>query len=196
MEARRPADEIRPLLEGGAAGELGVFEVLDAGEVLIDEGGIGQRPQVLRRLQFRGIGRQKEQMHLLGMRGHPQLDAGGLPAGPIEDEHDLFGGTGPHLARERGQFHLKDRDTAGGGQRGQMKDRPTGGGMDTADEGAPGEAVLHRGGGALPDWRPDPPEQRLQTDPLVVGGPHAPQLDLGSRKRGGDRLQQRSSLFF
>jgi hypothetical protein len=176
-------------LEGGAAGELSVFEVLDAGEVLIDEGGIGQRPEMLSRLQFRGIGRQKEQMHLVGQ---PQLDAGGFPAGPIEDEHDLFGGTGPDLARERGQFHLKDRDTDGGWQMGQMKDRPTRGGMDKADAGAPGEAVLHSGGGALPDWRPDPPEQRLQTDPLFVGGP---QLDLGNRKRGGDRLQERPSLF-
>src|SRR5258708_39660491 len=146
VEARRGADDIRPLLEGGAAGELSVFEVLDAGEVLIDEGGIGQRPEMLSRLQFRGIGRQKEQMHMVG---HPQLDAGGFPAGPIEDEHDLFGGTGPHLARERGQFHLKDRDTDGGWQMGQMKDRPTRGGMDQADEGAPGEAVLDAGNGPL-----------------------------------------------
>jgi len=175
-------------LEGGAAGELGVFEVLDAGEVLIDEGGIGQRPEMLSRLQFGGIGRQKEQMPMVG---HAQLDAG-VPAGPIEDEHDLFSGTGPDLARERGQVHLKDRDTEGGWQMGQMKDRPTRGGMDKADEVAPGEAVLHSGSGALPDWRPDPPEQRLQTDPMFVGGP---QLDLGSRKRGGDRLQERSSLF-
>jgi len=32
------------------------------------------------------------------MLGHAQLDAG-MPARPIEHQHDLLGGTGPRLAR-------------------------------------------------------------------------------------------------
>lgn len=50
MEAGGRANEIRPLLEGGAASELGVFEILDGSEVLVDQRGVGQRPQVLGRL--------------------------------------------------------------------------------------------------------------------------------------------------
>jgi hypothetical protein len=62
------------------------------------------------------------------------------PAGAIQDEDDLLGGSSAHLARELGQFNFKDGDADG---RGQMKDGPPRGGMDEADEVAPGEAVLH-----------------------------------------------------
>jgi hypothetical protein len=40
------------LLEGNTALELGIFQVLDGGEVLVDQCGVGQRPQVLSGLQF------------------------------------------------------------------------------------------------------------------------------------------------
>ena len=50
VEAGGRADEIRPALEGSTAGELRVFQVLDGGEVLVDQRGVGQRPQVLGRL--------------------------------------------------------------------------------------------------------------------------------------------------
>ncbi len=50
MEAGGRANEIRSVLKRDAASELRVFQVLDAGEVLVDEGSIGQWPQVLGRL--------------------------------------------------------------------------------------------------------------------------------------------------
>lgn len=53
MEAGRGADEIRPRLESGVAGEVDVFQVLDAGEVSIHKGGVGQRLQMVSGLQFR-----------------------------------------------------------------------------------------------------------------------------------------------
>src|SRR5215469_9287232 len=56
-----------------------------------DQGVVGQRPQVLGRLQLRGVGRQEEQMDVLG---HAQVHAG-MPARLIEDEHDLLLGTPP-----------------------------------------------------------------------------------------------------
>jgi len=39
-------------LEGETAGELCVFKVLDGGKVLVDQGGVGQRPHVLGGLQL------------------------------------------------------------------------------------------------------------------------------------------------
>ena len=92
MKAGGRADLLGVALQLGAAGELRVFEFLDRDEVPIDQDRVGERPQVLGRLQFGGIGWQKEQMHMVG---HAQLDAGRFPAGPIEHQHDLLGGTGP-----------------------------------------------------------------------------------------------------
>ncbi len=101
VQARRGADEIRPLLERGAVRELGIFEILTAGEVLVDQRRIGQWPQVFSGLQLgRGRG-QKEQMDMLG---HAQLDAGGFPARPIKHQHDWLAGTGSRLACELRQL--------------------------------------------------------------------------------------------
>ncbi|HKW22359.1 MAG TPA: hypothetical protein VJO13_13335 [Ktedonobacterales bacterium] len=48
------------MLEIGAASELGVFELLNGGKMLVDQAGIGERPEVLGGLQFRRIRRQEE----------------------------------------------------------------------------------------------------------------------------------------
>jgi hypothetical protein len=68
VKAGGRADEVGLLLEGGAPRELDIFEFLDASEVAVDEGRVSQRPQVLGGLQFRGIGWQEEQVHVVG---HP-----------------------------------------------------------------------------------------------------------------------------
>ena len=111
MKARRRADLLGVALQLGAAGELRVFEFLDRDEVPIDQDRVGERPQVLGRLQFGGIGWQKEQMHMVG---HAQLDAG-VPAGAGEHKHDLLGRTGSHCSREGGQLDFKERDAHAGG---------------------------------------------------------------------------------
>ena len=186
MEAGRRTDEIGPRLQGGAVGELGVFEVLDAGEMLVDECSVGQGPEMFGGLQFGRVRGQKEQVDVLG---DPEVDAG-MPARPIEHQHDLLGGTGSRLASELGQLHLKHRDAHGGGQ---MKERPTGGGMDEADEVAPGKAVLHHCHWPLTDRRPDAPQERFQADAMLIG---RPQLHLGVWERRRHRLQQRPYFFF
>ena len=114
------------------------------------------------------------------MLGHPQADAG-MPAGAVEHEHNLLGGARPCLTCERGELGFKDRDTDGGGQ---MEEGPSGGGMDEADQVAPGEAMPHHGNGALADRGPDAPQQRFEADAMFIGGP---QFDLRLRERGGDR---------
>jgi len=42
-------------LERGTARELRILQVLDGGKVLVDQRGIGQRPEVLRWLQLGGV---------------------------------------------------------------------------------------------------------------------------------------------
>lgn len=118
----------------------------------------------------------------------PEMDAG-MPPGAIEDEHDLLAGTRPCLMCKCGELHLKDGDTH---RRGQMKDGPSGGGMDEADEPAPGKAVLDQRHGSLAPRRPEAAQERLQADAMFVGGP---EFDLGVGKGGGDRLQQGPYLF-
>src|SRR5215469_11188239 len=61
MEASGRADELAVCLEGDAARGLDVFQLLYAGEVPIDQHRVGQRPQVLRRLQLWGVRRQEQQ---------------------------------------------------------------------------------------------------------------------------------------
>lgn len=185
MKTRRRADAIGSLLKYGAAGELGIFEILNRSEVLVDERGVGQRPQVLGRLQFGGIRRQKEQMDVVG---HAEFDAG-MPPRTIEHQHDLLGGTGSGLACKLREFHLKDGNTD---RRCQVEDRASGGGMHKPDQIAPGKAVLHRGDWPLTNWRPDLAEQWLQADTVFVGGPHF-NLRLGERVSDGP--YERAELF-
>ena len=52
----------RLLLQRGTARQLHLLQLLDTGEMVIDEDGIGQRPQMLGGLQFGGIRRQEQQM--------------------------------------------------------------------------------------------------------------------------------------
>jgi hypothetical protein len=100
VEQSSRADALALLLEHGTAGEL-----------LVDQGSVAQWSQVLGGLQFRGIGRQKEQV---GVLRHPQMDAG-VPASAIEHEHDLLGGTGPHLTCKLSEFDFEERDADGRG---------------------------------------------------------------------------------
>lgn len=117
------------------------------------------------------------------MLRHPQLNTG-MPACTIEHQHDLLAGTSAGLACEFGQFDLKDGDTDRGRQ---MKDRAPGGRMDKADEIAPSEAMLDRGNWTLPNRRPDPTEQRLEADAVLIG---RPQFDMRLGEGRSDCLEQ------
>lgn len=99
---------------------------------------------------------------------HAQLDAR-MPSRAIEHQDNLLGGTGQHLASERGQFHFKHGDTDGGRQ---MTDSPTGGRMDEADEVAPVVAVLHGRQRALAVEAPHFVQEGLQADAVLNDGLH------------------------
>ena len=53
----------------------------------IDESGVGYRPQMLSGLQLGRVGRQKEQVNVLG---HMQPHAG-MPSSTVEDQNNLLG---------------------------------------------------------------------------------------------------------
>ena len=181
MEQGGGADEIGACLQGDTALGLDVFEFVDAGEMPVGQHRVGQRPQVLRGLQLGGVGRQEQQMDVLG---HAQPQAF-VPAGTVEHEDDLFGRTGADLTGEGGQLHLEERDTDGGGQ---TKDGAPRGGMDEADEVTPVVAVLHRGRGPLPVETPDLVQDGLEANAVLI---RRPELDLGVGEGGRDRLDER-----
>jgi hypothetical protein len=73
VEALRPpskagggADEFPLPLEHDTACRLRVFQLLNRDKMAVDERGIGERPQMFRRLQFRRIRRQKQQVDVIG----------------------------------------------------------------------------------------------------------------------------------
>jgi len=177
MEAGRGADARGLTLQVGAAGELDVFELLDAGEMAVDQDRVGQRPQVLGGLQLRGVRREKKQVDMLG---HPQMDAG-VPTRPIQHQDNLLVRTGTRLARERGQLGFKHGDAYRGGQ---MKEGAPRGGMDEAHQIAPFEPVAYWGNRALANRRPDPAQQRFEANAMFVGGPELhPGVGKGGRHR-------------
>ncbi len=109
-----------------AAVGLHVLQFVDGGEVAVDERGVGERPQMFGGLQLRRVGRQEEQVDVLG---HTQPHAG-MPARTVEDEHNLLGQARADLLGERGQLHFKEGNAD---CRGELKDRAARGGMDEAD---------------------------------------------------------------
>ena len=185
VEPRGRPNEVGTRLEGDAARGLGVLELVDRSEMAVGQGRVGQRPQVLGRLQLGRIRRQEQPVDMLG---HPQLDAG-MPARAVQDEDDLLGGSSTHLSGEGGEFDLEERDAD---RRGQMKDRTAGGGVHEADEGAPVVAMLDGRGGPLPVKAPDLLEDRFQAEAVLVDGP---ELDARLRERGRHRLEERPNVF-
>lgn len=108
-ETRSRANEVAAPLQGDTASGLGVLQLIEVGEVAIDQDGVGQRPEVFGRLELRGIRRQEEEMHLLGdAQAHARV-----PARLIEHQHDLFGQPCSHLRREGGQLSFEELDADG-----------------------------------------------------------------------------------
>src|SRR5262245_58959831 len=119
MEALRP-----PRKEGGGAHHLrlglqrhtvlglGLLQLLDRGEMAIDQRRIGEGPQMLRRWEFWRVGWEEVEIEVVR---HAQAETG-MPTGPIQDEDDLLLGASSSLAREGGEFGFKERNAHRGGQ--------------------------------------------------------------------------------
>jgi hypothetical protein len=176
-EQRGGADARGLALQGGAAGKLRLVEGVQVSEVGVEERIIGQRPQVLGPLQLRGIVGQEQEMDVV-RHAQPQR---GMPARLVEHEHDLLPGAGADRLGEGAELGLKDRD---GGGRGQVPEGTARGRVHKADQIAPAKAVLHDGTGPLANRGPDPAEERLEADPVLV---QRPGLDLRLGEGGRDR---------
>jgi hypothetical protein len=188
METRGRAYQVGSGLQGDAAGGLGVFELVDRGEMAIGERCIGQRPEVFGGLELGRIRRQEEQVDVLR---DAHLNAG-VPAGAIQDEDDLLGGASTDLARELGQLDREERD---GDACRQMNDGAARGRVDKPDEVTPVVAVLDRRRGTPPVEAPDFLENGLQADAVLVSEVDRPALDACLRVRGRDCLDERPQLF-
>jgi len=105
-EPRRRADQIGVALQRDAALRLGVLQLLDSGEVPIDQHRVCQRPQVFSRLQLWRVRRQEQQVDILRYTHLGTV----MPARTVEHEHDLFGRTRAHLLSECLQLHREELD--------------------------------------------------------------------------------------
>jgi len=185
MEAGGGANEIGLRLQGDTACGLSVLEIVDRGEMPVGQDGVGERPEMLGGLQLGRVRRQEEQMHMLG-----DVEAGArVPARPIQEQHELFGGPRADLGSERRQLGLKERDIDGGGH---MKDGAARGGMDEADEVAPVVPMLDRREGALPIEAPDFVQDRFQANAVLVD---CPEFDGGLGEGGRDLAEEWTNVF-
>jgi hypothetical protein len=125
---------------------------------------VGQRPHPLRRLEFGGIGGQQFQVNAT-RDGH--LGAA-VPAGLIHHEHYLLGGPCPDLLGEMGQGAGEGRDID---RRHEQPVRRPRLGLHKPIDVLPLVAGPDAGAERLAPPRPDPPEDRLQPDAMLVGGP-------------------------
>jgi hypothetical protein len=183
VEERVSADEVGLLLEDKAALRLDLLQRGQIGEAHVGQGRIGQRPQMLRRLQFGGIGRQGDQVDALRER-----DGAGVPARAVEHERDAPPGTGSHVPGKGGE-HLGE---GGSGDRGQEPPLGlAGAGPDEAADVEPLVALLHRGDGPPSDRCPDASNKREQADTMLISGP---ELDLGAPMGGGNGLYGRTEV--
>ena len=168
MKERALANDLGLLLEGETALCLDRLQGGEVSESRVGERLVGQRPEMLGRLQFGRVGRQDEEVDALG-----DLDLfAGMPARPIEDEQDAFGEAYPHVPGEGGEDLPEEY------RRDRGKQPPLGlpgRGMDKATDMEPLVALLNRSDRPLADRCPDPPDQGQQPDAMLVGGP---ELDL------------------
>lgn len=131
-------------------------------EVFVDDGLIDVDPEGLGGLQLRGIGRQIDETDAVG-HGERQ----GVVAGAIENEDDDPVPSRPRLTGEERERVLEEFLVDAGRE---VPEALAGGRRDEGGDVEPFEAVVAAGDRALAAWRPDPTQDRLQPDAVLVGG--------------------------
>ena len=160
MEARFGSDCI--VVELATALCEGEIEIGEGFEVAVDEGLIEQRPEALGGLELGAVGRQVDELDAVGDGQANQA----VPAGIVEHEDDgalaaRTGGSG-----EGGEQGLEE---GFGDAVGEIPDDLARAGSDEGGHIKPFVAMVAEGDGALTDRRPDPPADRLQPEPVLVG---------------------------
>lgn len=158
--------------------------------MLVDQHGVGERPQMLSWLEFGGVGQQEQQVDMFG---HPHSRTV-MPVGTVQHQHNLFGWTRPDLMGEGFQLHREELDID---HRCQMPHHAPGGGMHKTDEVAPRIPMLDWSERLLGTLAGDSRqrsgllENRLEPDAMPIDGP---QLD-GRQWKGRCHLpKQRTQM--
>lgn len=162
MEAGLASDEIAVVGQGHApVGDDGV-EVIERLEVAVDDGFVDMDPEGFGGLQLGGVGRQEDEPDALG-HGERQ----GVVSGAVKDEDDDPVAAGAGLAGEEGEGALEELLADAGPE---IPEALAGGGRYEGGDVEPFEAVVAAGDRTLAPGRPDPTQDRLQADPVLVGG--------------------------
>lgn len=181
MESCLPADEVAVFAELDAVvGNDGV-ELAKGGEAPVGDRLVEVDPERFGGLQLEGIGRQIDEADAFGNRQARR----GAPAGAVEHEEDDAVAAGAGLAgeeRERvGEELLVDAGA-------DVPEALAGGGRDEGGDVEPLEAVVAPGDRTLASRRPDPAEDGLQPDTVLVGGEDLDRRVGIARRFLGDRL--------
>ncbi len=173
MKVRVRADDLRLVLQHDTALDLCSLEIIERAERLVGDPLIGQGPQALTGLQFGRIGRQEEQMDTFG---HHEFFAG-MPAGLIQDQQDALRwacADGLGELRQRNREHIRPH------RRQEQPLRLSGSRLHETVEVEPLEAMLDGDTRAGAFARPDPAQNRFESNAMLIG---RPQLDRGLGKR-------------
>ena len=157
--------------------------MVERGERSVGDGFVGERPQVLGRLEFRGVGRQEAEPDAVG-DAQPLAD---MPAGAVEHQDDGLVRAGADCGGETVEHALEQRDIDAIGQ---LPFDRAGGWPHKTVEVEPFVLVRADRHRALAAPGPNPPDERLQTEAMLVEGPQldraAGRLGLGRVHRGGE----------
>ncbi len=155
-------DEVAVFFECDASlGDHGI-EVGEGVEVAVDDGLVDVGPEGLGRLQLGGVGRQIDETDAVG-----DCERRSMPAGAVEDEDDDPVASGTGLAGEERERGLEQFLVDAGRE---VPEALAGGRRDEGGDVEPLVAVVTAGDRALASRRPDPAQDRLQSDPVLVGG--------------------------
>jgi hypothetical protein len=131
-----------------------LVEILERGDVLIDDGFVDQAPQRLGRLDFRGVGRLEDEANAF-RDGEPGL---AVPTGVVEHENDDPIASRAGFLSKQAQQRLEER--LGYAVRDVPEDF-AGGGRNERRDIEPFEPMMAVRGRPFADRRPDPPRHRF-----------------------------------
>jgi hypothetical protein len=162
VEARLPSDKDAIVAEGDAAGGNGGVEVGEGVEVAVGDGLVDVGPEGFGRLQLGGIGWQEDEADAVW-----HGERLGVPAGAVKDEQDDPVAPCTRLAGEEREGVLEKLLVDAGRE---IPEALAGGGGDEGDDVEPFETVVAAGERAFSARRPDPAQDWLQPDAVLVGG--------------------------
>lgn len=173
MKVRVGTDDLRLVLQHDTALDLCGFEIIERAERLISDPLVGEWPHALTRLQFGRIGRQEEQMDAFR---HHEFFAG-MPASLIEDEQDALRRA---CADGLGEMRQGKREHIRPHCRQEQPLRLSGRRLHKTVDVEPLVALLDGDTRSGPFARPDPAQDRFESNAMLIG---RPQLDRGLGKR-------------